>query len=127
MTDIVFIVDDIKEDGELVTAADKIRALSANWQPNLFDKNKKYYQAFTGNRIKFVPLHQIESFDPNKRYFYFIPMNDWHCTAQQYFFLLSKEVLYRFAENRVGFYFCQDFEMYPNPVSYTHLTLPTKA
>ena len=114
MTDIVFIVDDIKEDGELVTAADKIRALSANWQPNLFDKNKKYYQAFTGNRIKFVPLHQIESFDPNKRYFYFIPMNDWHCTAQQYFFLLSKEVLYRFAENRVGFYFCQDFEMYPN-------------
>lgn len=114
MTDIIFIVDDIDKDGNLVTAADRLKAISNNWQPNLFDKNKMYYQRYSGNRIKFVPLHQIDSFDPNKRYFYFIPMNDWHCTAQQFFFLLDKETQLRFAQNNVAFYFCQDFEMYPN-------------
>lgn len=114
MTDIVFIVDGFDKDGNIITAADRLKDISLNWQPNLFDKNKEYYQRFTGNRIKFAALHEIESFDPNTRYLYFIPMNDWHCTAQQFFFMLDKPTLQRFAENRVGFYFCQDFEMYPN-------------
>jgi hypothetical protein len=114
MTDIVFIVDGFDEQGNIITAADRLKAISKNWQPNLFDKNKEYYQKFTGNKIKFAALHEIESFDPNKCYLYFIPMNDWHCTAQQFFFLLDKDTLRRFAENKVGFYFCQDFEMYPN-------------
>lgn len=114
MTEIIFIVDGFDEQGNIVTAADKLKSISNNWQPNLFDKNKYYYQKYTGNKIKFVALHDIQSFDPNKRYFYFIPMNDWHCTAQQFFFLLDKETQRRFAENRVGFYFAQDFEMYPN-------------
>ena len=43
-----------------------------------------------------------------------IPMNDWHCTVQQFFMILSKDKLKRFSENNVGIYFCQDFEMYPN-------------
>lgn len=114
MTDIVFLVDDIDENGNIITAADKIKAISPNWQPNLFDKNKHYYQKYMGSRIKFARLRDVTNFDPNKRYLYFIPMNDWHCTQQQYFFMLDKETLRRFAENRVGFYFCQDFEMYPN-------------
>jgi hypothetical protein len=114
VTDIVFIVDGISKNGELITAADRLKDISVNWQPNLFDKNKEYYKKYTGNRIKFVPLHEIDSFDPNIRYLYFIPMNDWHCTAQQFFFMLDKPTLQRFAENNVGFYFCQDFEMYPN-------------
>lgn len=114
MTDIVFIVDGFDKDGNIVTAADRLKDISVNWQPNLFDKNKEYYQRFLGNKIKFAALNDIESFDPNKRYFYFIPMNDWHCTAQQFFFMLDKPTLARFAENRVGFYFAQDFEMYPN-------------
>lgn len=114
MTDIVFLVDDILPSGELVTATDRLRSISDNWQPNVYEDNKRYYLELAGDRVKFARLRDVTSYDSNKRYFYFIPMNDWHCTAQQYFFLLDKNIQLEFARNRVGFYFCQDFEMYPN-------------
>lgn len=114
MTEIVFLVEGINPNGSVYTATDKIKEISPNWQPNLYDKHKAYYQKYTGDKIKFAPMHEVTSYDPNKRYFYFVPMNDWHCTAQQYIFMVSKEKQLEFAQNRVGFYFCQDFEMYPN-------------
>lgn len=114
MTEIIFIVDGFDKDGNIVTAMDRVKAISDNWQPNLYEKNKYYYQRFTGDRIKFVAKKDITSYDKSKRYFYFIPLNDWHCTKQMFFNILSKEMQAEFAQNGVGFYFCQDFEMYPN-------------
>lgn len=115
MTEIIFLVDDIDPaTGAITTATDRLRSISPNWQPNLYDENKAYYQKYMGGRIKFARVADVTSYDPSKRYFYFIPLNDWHCTMQQFFFMLPKEKLLEFAQNNVGFYFCQDFEMYPN-------------
>lgn len=114
MTEIVFIVDGFDGDGNIVTAMDRVRSISDNWQPNLYDKHKQYYRRFTGDRIKFVKKSDITSYDKGKKYLYFIPLNDWHCTKQMFFNILDKNMQAEFAENGVGFYFCQDFEMYPN-------------
>jgi hypothetical protein len=114
MTDIVFIVDGIEPDGTLITVYDKIKSISNNWQENLFSKHKSIYYESMGDRVKFIPYSDIKEFDPTVAYFYFVPMNDWHCTAQIVFNMLSRDMQNRFAENGVAFYFCQDLEMYPN-------------
>ena len=114
MTDIVFIVDGFASDGSLITAFDRIKFISDNWQENCFSKHKNIFQQSMGERVKFIPYSEIKEFDPAIKYFYFMPMNDWHCTAQIMFNLLSREMQNRFAENGVSFYFCQDLEMYPN-------------
>jgi hypothetical protein len=113
-TDIVFIVDGFAPDGSLLTAFDRIKAISDNWQENLFTKHKAIYQESMGDRVKFIPYSEIKEFDPTIKYFYFMPMNDWHCTAQIMFNILDKDMQRVFAENSVSFYFCQDLEMYPN-------------
>jgi len=113
-TDIIFIVDDFADDGSLLTTYDQIKTISKNWQENLFTKHKAIYQSAVGNRVKFVRYADIKFFDPTIKYFYFIPMNDWHCTAQIVFNILDKNMQKVFAENSVSFYFCQDLEMYPN-------------
>jgi hypothetical protein len=113
-TDIVFIVDGFAPDGSLLTAFDRIKAISDNWQENLFTKHKAIYHESMGDRVKFIPYSEIKEFDPTIKYFYFMPMNDWHCTAQIMFNILDKDMQRVFAENSVSFYFCQDLEMYPN-------------
>lgn len=114
MTDVVFIIDGFAADGSLLTAFDKIKSISNNWQENLFSKHKAIYQDSMGDRVKFIPYSEIKEFDPTVKYFYFMPMNDWHCTAQIMFNILDKDMQRVFAENSVSFYFCQDLEMYPN-------------
>jgi hypothetical protein len=112
--EIVFIVDGFDSAGNIVTVADRLKSISDNWQPNLFEQNKAYYRAFCTDRVQFVAYKDIGSFDPNKKYLYFVPLNDWHWNIQQFFMLVSRDMQRRFAENGVGFYFCQDLEMYPN-------------
>ena len=116
MRDVVFLVDDITASGELVTVTDRIKSISENWQENLYEKNKRYYSAFTGNRVKFVRLADAMSgsLDPNKRYFYFIPIEDWKCHMQIYFNIISRQTQAWMSDNGVSFYFAQDLEMYPN-------------
>ena len=116
MRDIVFLVDDIREDGELVTPTDRLRSISDNWQENLYEKNKDYYTKYTGKRVKFARLADAMSgsLDPSKRYLYFVPIEDWKCHLQLYFNVVSREKQEWMAKNGVGIYFAQDFEMYPN-------------
>jgi hypothetical protein len=116
MRDIVFLVDDITDSGELITVTDRLKNISENFQENLFDKNKFYYKAFSGKRVQFARLADAMagSLDRSKRYLYFIPIEDWKCHMQLYFNIISREAQAWFAENEVGIYFAQDFEMYPN-------------
>lgn len=116
MNDIVFLVDEIRSDGEVVTPTDRLREISDNWQENLYEKNKAYYARYTGKRVKFerVEVAMRGSLDPSKRYLYFVPIEDWKCHMQLYFNVVSREKQEWMAKNGVGIYFAQDFEMYPN-------------
>jgi len=114
--EVVFLVDDIREDGELVTPTDRIREISDNWQENLYTKTKAYYSAYTGESVKFARIRDAMagSLDSSKRYLYFVPIEDWKCHLQLYFNVISREKQEWMARNGVGIYFAQDFEMYPN-------------
>lgn len=114
MTKLVFLVDDILPSGRIITVTDRLRDQSFNFQPNIYQRVNDLYAKYCGNLIKFMPARDFTAPEPGVKYMYFVPMNDWHWTLQQVFFMIEKDIQRKFAEHRVPIFFCQDIEMYPN-------------
>jgi hypothetical protein len=111
---LVFLVDDVLADGSIVTPTHRLRQLSPNFQPNIFDRTIDLYRKYCVDKIQFMPLREFNIPEPGVKYAYFVPVNDWHWTFQQVFFMLDRSIQNKFAEYDIPIYFSQDIEMYPN-------------
>ena len=111
---LVFLVDDILPSGRIITVTDRLRDQSFNFQPNIYQRVNNLYAKYCGNLIQFMPARDFNAPEPGVKYMYFVPMNDWHWTMQQVFFMIEKDIQRKFVEHNVPIFFCQDIEMYPN-------------
>lgn len=114
MTKLVFLVDDILPSGRIVTATDRLKEHHTNWQPNIYERVVDCYRKYCINDVTFMPLRELNGKEPGVQYAYFVPMNDWHWTMQQIFFMIDKETQKKLVDVNAFIYFCQDIEMYPN-------------
>ena len=106
MTEIVFIVEEFDKHGNIVTLADKFyKNFPTIDYDKYFNWTKNAYYRNTGIKIKYQTYSSIENFDPNKKYFYFIPIALWTNDFHNWFLLLDKEKQQRLANNKVDFLF----------------------
>lgn len=113
MSEIVFLVDSFDQSGMFQTIMDRVKDISENWFDNLFDLRKTLYKKLLGKYISLQTYNSVTNFDPNKRYFYLIPLNNWDNDIQKFVFLLSKEKQKRLADNNVGILIAHDLEASP--------------
>ena len=115
MSDIVFIVEEYDKDGNIITLADKYyNNFPAINKDVYFNWTKDSYIRNTGLKIKYQTYSSIENFDPNKRYFYFIPLAIWTNDFHNWFMFMEKEKVKRLADNNVGIIFAYDNEHLPS-------------
>lgn len=112
MPDIVLLVEDVR-DGTPFTLTDKFRAMCAPYPAHYHYEILEAYTSTIGNRIVFESIHNVVEFDPNKKYFYYIPLDHWNFDFVKYFQMLGKKTLENFQKHGVSILFAHDLEMVP--------------
>ena len=115
MTEIVFIVEEFDKNGNIVTLADKFyKNFPTIDYDKYFNWTKNAYYNNTGIKIKYQTYSSLENFDPNIKYFYFIPIALWSNDFHNWFLILDKEKQQRLADNKVNYLFAYDHEHLPS-------------
>lgn len=118
MTEVVFIVEEFDQDGEIITLSDKFYLNFPDFDQrsnfsSYFKWVKKAYKTNTGKRIKYQRYNSIENFNPNTKYFYFIPIAQWMNDFHIWFYLFSAEKIKRLSKHKVNILFAYDQEQLP--------------
>ena len=113
MQEVVFIVEEFDKHGDIVTLSDKFYANFPNFDYWWYGWIKEAYKENTGTKIKYRSFSSIKTFDPNKRYFYFIPIAQWLNDFHNWFLLFGKTKMKTLADNNVTILFAYDFEHLP--------------
>jgi hypothetical protein len=112
MTQIVFLVESVDRYGFPYTLTDRLKSLSPEWIEHFNSEVLKTYTGAIG--IKFQTYSQIENFDPNKKYFYFISLDHFNFDFSVYFQMLGKSKLKRLHDNNIPLLFAHDLETIPH-------------
>lgn len=112
-SEIIFIVDEFDKNGMFRTIEDQYRDVCKGPSNGWYDIDKKLWSELVGNRIKFQTYSTIDTFDPNKRYFYFCPIYihglDWFKFPMQF----DSHQYRRMIENNVAIILADDCEVLP--------------
>ena len=114
MTEIVFLVESVDQYNLPFTLGDRIKSLSPEWIEHYQSEIINTYQSIVGNKISFLPYGEVENFDPNKKYYYFICIDLFNFDFSIYFQMLGKSKLKRLHDNNVPLYFAHDLETLPH-------------
>ena len=112
--EIIFIVDGFDKNGIFQTVEDKFLSICGNKSYNLYLESKQALMNSIGNKIKLQAYKTITYFDPNKKYYYICPLNNFENDLNKYFRIFDSDQLKKFNDNNVSIIFSQDLEMCPN-------------
>ena len=115
MTEVIFIIEEFDKNGKIITLADKFykNFPDMNYDQWFYWINDSYYKN-TGKRIKYQTYSSIENFNPNIKYFYFIPLALWGNDFHNYVMLFDLDKQRRLVKNNVKLLFSLDHEHIPS-------------
>jgi hypothetical protein len=72
------------------------------------------YLNIVGKKITFQSYNEVQTFDPNKKYYYFICLDHFNFDFSVYFQMLGRSKLKRLHENNIPLFFAHDLETIPH-------------
>lgn len=114
MHEIVFIVEEFDKHGNPITLADKFYENFPDLDMTLYyNRTKQAYIDNIGRRIKFQTYDSIVNFNPNIKYFYFLPIARWSNDFHNFIHFLKRDKLARLVQNDVSMLIVYDQEHLP--------------
>lgn len=114
MSEIVFLVESVDRYGNPYTLTDRLKSLSPEWIEHFNCEILKTYKSVIGDKIKFQTYSQVQNYDSNKKYYYFISLDHFNFDFPVYFQMLGKSKLKHLHDNNIPLLFAHDLETIPH-------------